>query len=367
MSTVIGLNDARAVKLWSAELFVSVSRESYWMRKYMGKGEGTPMPIMLLTELEKNAGDQIQYELSVQISGEPIEGDAKAEGNGTQLRSFTDRIYIDQARKPVSCGGRMTRKRTVHDLRAIGRDRLRDYWARFCDEQYFMYAAGARGINPDYNVGLGYTGRAANPFQAPDADHIVFGDGSSKATLTTAGTMSRAVVEKVNTKAASMGGGSTDVAELQPIRVGGGEYHVLVMHPFQFHSLKTSTATGDWLDIQKAAAAAEGKNNPIFTGMEGMIGGTVLHQHKAVTRFGDYGAGGNVAAARALFLGRQGLVCAFGSPGSGFRFDWSEKELDHGNDIEICAGAIFGVKRTQFEGRDFGLVSVDTAAVDPNA
>ncbi|WP_163525929.1 phage capsid family protein, partial [Klebsiella oxytoca] len=82
----------------------------------------------------------------------------------------------------------------------------------------------------------------------------------------------------------------------------------------------------------------------------GMIGNTILHKHKSVVRFGDYGAGGNVAAARALYLGRQALVLAFGSPGNGLRFDWSEVPLDHGNDIEICAGAIFGIKKTRFNG-----------------
>lgn len=366
MPTVIGLNDSKARKLWSANLFVAISRESYWQRKYMGSGEETPMPVMLLTELEREAGEQISYDLSVQIGGEPIEGDTKAEGLGEQLRFFTDRVYINQARKPVSCGGRMTRKRTVHDLRKIGRNKLRDYWARLFDEQFFMYGSGARGINEDFNLPLGYAGRANNAFQAPDSGHVLYGDGSSKATLTTAGIMTRAVIERANTKVNTLGGGTTDTAEIQPIRINGIEANVLVMHPFQFHSLKTNTDSGGWLDVTKALATADGKNNPIFTGAEGMIGGTILHHHRSVIRFNDYGAGSNVVAARALFLGRQAMVCAFGSPGDGMRMSWSEKEMDHGNDIEICAGAIFGIKKSQFNGSDFGLLSIDTAAADPN-
>lgn len=366
MSTVVGLNDAKARKLWSTGLVVSISRESYWQRKYMGAGEETTQPVMMLTDLEREAGQQVQYDLSLQIGGEPVEGDDKVEGTGSQLRFASDSVYINQARKAVSCGGRMTRKRTVHDLRAVGRNRLKEYWARLFDELFFMYAAGARGVNPDFNFPLGYAGRANNAFQAPDSAHLLYGDGSSKATLTSAGTMSRTLIERANTKVSTLGGGTTDTAEIQPVRIGGGEHNVCVMHPFQFHSLKTSTATNDWMDIYKALTTAEGKNNPIFQGGEGMIGGTVLHKHKAVVRFNDYGSGVNLPAARALFLGRQALVLAFGSPGGGLRMSWSEKELDHGNDIEIAAGAIFGIKKNQFNGQDFGMLSLDTYAVDPN-
>jgi len=324
------------------------------------------LPVMLQTDLEQEAGDTISYDLSVQLSGGVIEGDQKAEGKGEKLDFFTDKVFIDQARKPVSCGGRMSRKRTVHDLRKVGRNRLTEFWARFYDELFFMYGSGARGINEDYNVPLNYAGRAGNSFESPDSDHILFGDGSSKASLTSAGKMSRVLIERANTKAASQGGGSTQVAEIQPITIAGGEHFVVVMHPFQAHDLKTSTDAGNWLDIQKAAAAAEGASNPIFKDNLGMIGNTILHKHKSVVRFNDYGAGNNVASARALFLGRQAMVLAFGSPGNGLRFDWSEVPLDHGNDIEICAGAIFGIKKTRFNGKDFGTIALDTAAANPN-
>lgn len=370
MATVIGLNDAKAVKLWSANLCVAISRESYWQRKFMGSGDETPMPVMMLTELERGDGEQIKYDLSLQIGGDGVEDDQKVEGTGTALRWASDSVYINQFRKAVSLGGRMTRKRTVHDLRTIGKNRLKEYFARWFDEQFFMYGSAGRGVNPDFITPLGYPGRANNVFQAPDAAHLLYGDGTTKATLTAAGVMTRTLIERANTKADTIGGGTTDIAELQPIRIAGGEYRVVVMHPWQFHSLKVSTDTNGWMDVQKAAAAAEGRDNPIFKGGEGMIGGTILHKHKAVVRYSDYGAGGNVAAARALFLGRQAMVAAFGSPGQGLRMTWSEKELDHGNDIEIAAGFILGIKKNQFTSpvsgaADFGLLSIDTAAADP--
>jgi N4-gp56 family major capsid protein len=95
-----------------------------------------------------------------------------------------------------------------------------------------------------------------------------------------------------------------------------------------------------------------------------MIGGAVLHKHRSVIRFSDYGAGGNVSAARALLLGRQAAVVAYGTSG-GMRYTWKEKMKDFDNEPAVSAGCIFGVKKTRFNGRDFGVMSIDTAAKDP--
>src|SRR5262249_21973705 len=130
------------------------------------------------------------------------------------------------------------------------------------------------------------------------------------------------------------------------------------------YDLRT-TDQGGWLEIQKAAATAEGRNNPIFKGGLGMINNVVLHEHEDVVRFNDYGSG-NVNAARAMFMGRQAGVVAFGST-EGFRFSWTEEMQDHGNEPVISAGIITGVKKTRFNNKDFGILALDTAAKDPNS
>ena len=150
--------------------------------------------------------------------------------------------------------------------------------------------------------------------------------------------------------------------------IDGEEHFVLVMHPWQEYDVRTNSSTGQWLDIQKAAAAAEGKSNPIFKGALGMYNNVVLHKHRAVLRRTDGGAG-SVAVARALFLGRQAGVVAFGSPGTGLRFDWNEESRDNGNQAVITTSSIFGVKKTRFTidtvEKDFGLIAIDTAAANP--
>jgi N4-gp56 family major capsid protein len=364
MQTVIPVGDPKAIKRWSAELFLDVAKKSYFERKFIGTSDNAI--IQRLTDLEAAPGDTITYDLSLQLRKKPIYGDDRAQGKSEDLKFATDQVKVDQMRAPVSAGGRMTRKRTLHDLRRVARDRLGDYWSRFLDEMMFIYAAGARGVNEDFIEDVTWVGHAGNPIQAPDADHILYGGtATSKASISTGDTMSRALIERASVKAQMMRATDPENPNMLPSTVEGEPYFVLVMSPFQEHQLRTESGTTGWLEIQKAAATAEGRNSPIFKGGLGMINNVILHSHESVIRFKDYGSSGNLKAARALFLGRQALVCAYGTAG-GTRFQWEEELTDFKNQVDIAAGTIIGVKKTRFRDRDFGVIAIDTYAPDPN-
>ena len=362
--TVIPFGDVKAQKKWSSSLAVDQMKKSYFEKKFIGTSDNSI--IQRKTELESDAGDEISFDLSVQLRGEATEGDARLEGKEENLRFYTDEVVIDQTRKAVSCGGKMTRKRTSHDLRTISKNRASDYWARFNDEMMFIYLSGARGVNADFLFPTGWTGRAGNAIDAPDSGHILYGgDATSKATIDASDVMSRAVIERAQVKATMLQAQDPEAANMVPVNIEGEDRYVCVMSPFQEYSLRT-TSGAEWLDIQKAAAAAEGRNNPIFKGGLGMINNVVLHSHRNAIRFADYGASTNLPAARALFLGRQAGVVAYGTSG-GMRYTWEEELKDYGNEPSVASGAIFGFKKTRFNGKDFGVISIDTYAKDPNA
>lgn len=361
--TVIAFGDPKAQKKWSGQLFVETAKKSYFER-FIGESENSV--IQRKTELDSDQGDRISFDLSVQLRGKPTSGDNRVKGKEESLKFFTDEIIIDQIRKTVSAGGKMTRKRTSHDLRKVAKDRLSDYWSMYIDELHFMYLSGARGINEDFIEDTTYAGHAGNPFRAPDAQHLLYGGAAtSKATLTANDTFSRLLVEKATVKARMMRAKDPKAANMLPVSVMGEKHYVMLMTPFQEHDLRNETGERGWLEVQKAAAAAEGKSNPIFKGGQGMINNVVLHSHESVIRFNDYGAGANVNAARALFLGRQAGVVAYGTAG-GLRFTWKEEVDDFGNEPTVCAGTIIGVSKTRFNQRDFGVCAIDTAATDPN-
>jgi len=365
MQTTIPFGDPKAAKKWSAALATDVVKKSYFERKFVGTSENSI--IQRKTELESDSGDRISFNLSVQLRGEYTAGDNRIEGKEENLRFYTDEVIIDQARKAVSAGGRMSRKRTVHDLRAVARQRLSDYWSKFFDELMFIYLSGARGINQDFVFPVGWAGHANNPIQAPDAGHILYGgSATSAATITANDKMSRALIERAAVKAKMLQAADVDAANMVPVTIDGEEHYVVVMSEYQAYDLRTSSSPADWLDVQKAAAAAEGRNNPIFKGSLGMINNVVLHSHRNAIRFDNYGAGSNLPAARALFLGRQAGVVAFGTTG-GMRFEWKEEMKDYGNEPTFASGVIFGFKKTRFNNRDFGVIALDTYAKDPNS
>lgn len=361
--TVIGLNDPKAVKKWSGDLAVDTARKSYFNKKFMGHGSKASTPIQMLTHLENDAGDNLSYDLSLQLKMAPIEGDAVLRGNEENLSFYTDSIYIDQARSGVNTGGKMSRKRTLHDLRAVAKARQSEWWARMFDEQFFMYLSGSRGTNSDFIFPSDYTGRAQNSFEAPDAEHVLkstIGAGAD-GTLEADDKMSLSLIDRAVARATMMGGGTEGTPQIQPIMVDGEEHFVVVMNPWQEYDLRTNASSGEWLDIQKAAASAEGRKNPIFKGSLGMYNNVVLHSHKSVIR----DTIDTTSSARALFLGEQAAVCAFGSAGTGMRYDWNEELEDRGNQVVITTSSIFGIKKCRFDNKDFGVMQLQTAAADP--
>lgn len=368
MRTTVGLNDPKAVKKYSGNLAVDVPRMSYFGRTMMSRGVNPSTPIQRLDDLEgEEGGDRVTFDLSLQLRGQPIEGDELAEDDAEDLRFATDIVFIDQMRRPVSAGGRMTRKRTLHNLRTIAKQRLKEWFARALDELIFMYLSGSRGVNADYVWRAGYTGFANNPLTAPDSLHVLLGgSATAKNDLDSNDPMDLTLLDKAKVRATLIGGGGQGIPSIQPCMVGGQEKFVVVMSPHQHYSVRTNTSTGQYIDIQKAIAGAVGTKSPLVTGAIGEYNGLILHEHKAVVRFNDYGSGLNVDAARALFLGRQAGIIAFGDAGDNLPFNWVEEKKDLGNELIIAGGAIVGVKKCSFTTApggtlyDFGVIALDT-------
>ena len=370
--TTIATGNAQTKKAFAGALFDDAIFGSYWGSTFMAAGSKnrTPnSPMQLVTDLEKDDGDTVNYDLYVQLKGRPTLEDDNLEGNAESLRSYSDSISVTQIRHAVDAGGRMTRTRTVNDLRVIAKEKLQDWWSRLFDEISFMHLAGARGVNDDYIEPTTFTGYAGNSLTAPDSSHIVYGgSATSKASIANTDGMTLGVIDKVITKANTMGGGVTDLQRVVPLKMGSREYFVVIMHDFQEHALRTSTGTNGWMDIQKSLAQAVGNKSPIVTGALGEYRGAILHKHNKVTKFSDYGAGANLAAARSSLMGRQALVAAFGSPGDGLRFAWEEKYTDVDNNrLVISTNSILNVKRPMFNSKNVSSIAIDTYAVDPNA
>lgn len=361
-ATRIPFGSKLAAKRWSAAILAKAKMESAWA-PLIGEGDTANTPVVEVEDLKSEKGDTVTVHLAVPIGGAPVTGDDRLEGTESDLALFTDEVFLDLASKSVDCGGLMTKKRTVVDLRMYGKDQLGDYFAGIHDELLFMYAAGGRGVNPDFRWPLGFTGFAGNPFDAPDANHIIYGGAAtSKATLVAGDEMDLALIEKARTRVHTLGGNASDIPEIRPIKIGGKPVFVCMMHEWQMHKLRVTAGEGKWLDLQKHLATANGEKNAIFTGAEAMHAGIVLRSHKNVVYFNDYGAGANVQAARAYVMGRQALAVAYGDVGNKNSADWTETLENRGANPIITGRLMMGVKKLRSNGRDVGMMSLDTAA-----
>ena len=69
--------------------------------------------------------------------------------------------------------------------------------------------------------------------------------------------------------------------------------------------------------------------------------------------------------ARAVY-GVTGARRAYGSPGTGLRFDWHEEVRDNGNQVVISSNCTWGTKKVSFTtpigAQDFGVFALDTYA-----
>lgn len=354
--TEFALNHALAVQRWSNELAIEAEVLQYF-RPFMGTGDDAIIKIQ--KELEKKAGEKITVALRMKLSGDGAEGDNPIEDTSyeEELNFFNDALTVDQRRKSTKTKGAMTQQRVTYDLRKESKDALATWWAEDYDQMMFMYLSGARGIDTSFHVPVGFTGRASNSLEAPDADHIIYGgNATGKADIDSGDVMALSMLERLVSKA------ETTDPLMRPVRVEGENKFILLMHTFQAYNIRVGASTNDWLDIRKNT---DGKESLIYKNALGEYAGVVMHKHRNVIRFSDYGATGNLPAARALFLGAHAGIAAWGGNRQPNRYTWNEETADRGNRLVVTAGSIYGVKKSRYNSKDFGVIAVDTYAIDP--
>lgn len=345
MQTAYGVNDPLAVKLWAKKLFVEAIQQC-WFRNFISD-DGNNV-IQQLDDAEKSAGDTVNYGLRMQLIGAGVQGDGVLEGQEEALTTYADKILIDQLRHAVNVGGRMTQQRVPFELREEGRLGLQDWWANRLDTAFFNHLCGNT-----QQSNTAYTGN--NSPIAPSSIILPTGvanEGALESSNIFTLTLIDYAVEAAYNKSPL----------IRPIKVEGEEKYVAFLHPFQVTDMRTSASTGQWLDIEKAAATGgEVSDNPIYTGALGEYNGCILHKAYRVTPC-VYSSAYVANTARAVVVGAQAGALAFGRGDSKETFTWVEELFDYGNMLGISAGSIFGIKKAVFNSNDFGTLVVSTYA-----
>ena len=344
--TAFGTNDAQTVKIWSSLTMREVLKATL-MNKFLGTGKGAI--IQRLTELEKGAGDNIKYDLLMQMTGDGVTGDNRMRDNEEALVYYQDNISIDQLRN-AHAFRRMSQQRTLHDMRSDAKTNLSEWFAEKYDRKMFNQLCG--NTNETF----------ANTAVAPDSDHyIMSGDVSKTGVIATdEGNLSNNDQIQLADLDYAKEAAKTLTPPIRPVMIDGGEYFVVVLHTYSVTDLRLDIANSayvSWPDIQMYANK-RGLSNPIFSGALGVYNGMIIYESTRI-----YRPISNVS--RNLFLGAQAGTYAVGSAydsiesqrvGKDNLMSWFEQTDDYGNEKGISVGNIFGMKGTRFNSKDFGKI-----------
>lgn len=402
-STVITTGAAQARKLFSVAAFALMQRSPSLSKLLKGpaptqsdaerklKGQtSADYPIVQINDLKKTAGDKVSVDLYQIVGGKPVMGDNKLAGNGSALSFASMDIVINQYRKMVDPGGRMTQQRTLHNLRTIAMAQLTGYFNRLNDQIQMAALAGARGFQTGADWVLPLESDAdfntimVNAVLPPSTQRRFFAnDATSAANIDSSDILKLADIDKMRARLDDM------AFPIQPIRLEGdpssdeNPLYLLLVTSRQWYQLQVNTDTQNWRTFL-ANALERGKftNHPLFLGETGMWAGIAIKKIRRSCRFPvgstvrEYAADNvtinNATTAvdvdRAILVGAQALACAYGKEtASDYYMSWHEEEEDHGNTVEISGALMQGHAKLKFTDQDGipqdnGVMTIDSYA-----
>lgn len=411
MATNIPVGSALARKVYSVGLFTRVQHSPGFMNLISGempkegsfaaktKGQTSPdYPVVKAGDLAKGAGDTVSIDLFNILQGKPVMGDKRIAGKMMQLTTSSMDVRIDQVRGGADSGGRMTQKRTVHNLRKISMAGLQSWMQRLEDQTTLVHLAGARGSQntSDWVVPLASDGDFAeimvNGVKAPTKNRHFFANDATG--IDSIGTNDALTLQDIDRVVAQL---RESPVVMQSVKIKGDDrawndpLWVMFVTERQWLYLMARTGQTTWRQAVQNGfeRKSAGVKHPLFDAYETIMWNGVLikRMNRYAIRFAandavtvdSGGADGltytetsQTAAQpvdRAIIVGAQALAKAYGKSASDYFYDWSEESVDHGNSIETVCAAMTGTAKIRFKidgaDTDFGVAVLDSYAPDP--
>lgn len=317
--TEVLTGDAVTVKRWASRLWVEMPRAIYWA-KFMKTNDMNAI-IEVKEDLVGQPGDQITFTLLRKLTGAGVSGDTTMEGSEEAMVPYSDTVVLDQVRNAVRLKGKLSERRTAWSQRNAAKTILQSWMAETIDDDIFTQ------------------------FDSSPSTALYGGSATATANITTSDKVTPSLFNRAVAKSRKA------VPKIWPVRLNGKDLFVAVLHTDVAYDLEQDST---WQNFQRDAAM-RGDDNPIFTGMTGMIGGVIIHSHEKVPISTTYGSGANLTGAANFFLGRQAGLFAWGE-----RPKWWEKEFDYGNATGFCIGATWDFTKAVFNSVDHAAISLRT-------
>lgn len=345
MDTNYGVNHPLAIKVWSRKLLHEALKET-WFSKFIGSDSNSV--VMMKNDLQKGPGDRIRVGLRGLLTGDGIQGDETLEGQEEPLSTYYDDLIINQLRHAVRSRGKMSEQRVPFSVREEARLALTDWWSERLDVSFFNQLTGNTQVTDTR-----YTGN--NPTVAPSS--VVYAGGH-----TTMASMSATTTHSLTLRDFDLAvvlAKTRAAMPIRPIKQGGDNYYIAFVHPYAAYQFRGQTANGQWADIEKAKVQG-GKDSGIFNGALGVYNNVIYHEAVRLpdaTGLDTPNSGTAADFRRAVLVGAQAMIMGYGQDG-GSSVSWTEELFDYKNKLGVEAGMIFGMKKSQFNGIDYGVVTL---------
>ena len=343
------------------------------------------MPIVKCQDLGKGRGDEVTFNLLNPTGGYPIMGSAYAEGRGVGMKLSEDKLRVNQARFPIDLGDTMTTIRSPADFRRLGRPVAQQQMDAYVDQSLLVHMAGARGFhdNIEWKIPVNTHAKFAeimvNRVKAPTKNRHYIADGGNgikpftvaggEVDLATTDLLKMDTVDGIRTWIDQIALPPPPVIFEGDAAANDSPLRVLLVSSAQYN-LFAADSSFRTLQASAMARAQQAKGHPLFLGEVGLWNGILIVKMPKPIRFyaGDTisycaakdsetestcivpaGFGTTHAVDRAILLGGQAVAEAMAaSEKSKIPMFWSEKELDHGDKVELLLGCIRGVSKIRF-------------------
>ncbi|WP_455476857.1 N4-gp56 family major capsid protein [Bartonella sp. B41] len=364
--TQVKLNDQIAVRTWSKLLNQEISK-AIPIAPLIGTDSNSI--IQLKDETSKASGDSVNFGLRVQLYGDGVSEGQMVEGSEEALQFLNDRVVINELVHAVRVKneGTIDQQRTLHNLRTEAKNGLVDWYADRLSMMFFIQVCGytAKTLNFEgRDILIKPVHYGFNLPLPPTDKRILRSKGKKKdEDLRREDIFNLQLIDQAVERAKLAN------PKIRPVRVGGENVYVLYLHPTQVTQLRTNTDAGQWLDITKAIYSGSRIKNPIYDGSLGMYNGVILRETEHVTEGVETSSPYNSLpeVRRAVLLGAQSAVIAFGKDRGATRYKLVEELFDYEREFGVAAKTIIGMKKTRFNSskvtqntQDFGTIVIST-------
>lgn len=297
-------------ELWSEELLAQAESQTFWLPYEVM--EGDTGAIVRKDDLTKEAGDQINMDLVLALTGDGIRGDTTPlEGNEEKPKFRTSSLTVTQLRHGTAYT-HLADLLSLHNKRTVNLRQLAKWLAGKMDDARWAEFTG--NTNPR-------TGAVGTTI--PTTAKWFPGTATSRATIADTDAGGRLTLKSISEARAYF---SAEI-KAEPLMVDGEPVYILATHDYAVASLKINDT--NWAQAQREAQI-RGKDNPIFTGAAGMWDGVVIRSSQRTPR----STNGTTMVADGVMFGANAMSVGYAEYPT-FAEEWFDykQRIGHGTSV----------------------------------